>query len=264
MWHEPMLIYHSKEDKIEKLNAWGLAAWTLVLKDKEKIKENILELNPWDIILTYSDWLIETKSDTWENYWIDRLEKIFKKVAKLEKNPSKIYNYIIDDIKYFKKWAKFNDDMTMMILWRNSSKDIIEQKDRKDIVKELDLDWAPSKEELKKLKGKTKAEIEEELKEIERERKLKNILKTLDSLYYTWEILKLKQEAIRYIKEWFIDKKINNYLKKAIAKEQSYKIKLKEERMQNKYNILKQLLKKWDYETVIKEVENIIAKDWNI
>jgi hypothetical protein len=34
--------------------------------------------------------------------------------------------------------------------------------------------------------------------------------------------------------------------------------------MENKYNILKQLLKKWDYETVIKEVENIIAKDWNI
>ena len=264
MWHEAMLVYNSKEDKVEKINAGWLAAWTLVLKDVEKIKENILELNHWDILLTYSDWLIETKSGEWENYWIERLEKVFKKVAKLEKNPSKIYDYIIDDIKYFKKWAKFDDDMTMMLLGRNPSKDIIEEKDKKDIVKELDLDWAPSKEELRKIKGKTKAEIEEELKELEKERKLKNILKTLDSLYYTWEILKLKQEAIRYIKEWFIDKKINDYLKKAIAKEQSYKVKLKEERMENKYNILKQLLKKWDYETVIKEVENIIAKDWNI
>jgi hypothetical protein len=152
--------------------------------------------------------------------------------------------------------------MSMMILWRSKEKDIIE--DKKDLVKELNLDWAPSKEELRKIKGKTKIEIEEELKEIEKERKLKNILKNLDSLYYTGEILKLKQEAIRYIKDWFIDKKINDYLKKAIAKEQSYKVKLKQERMENKYNILKQLLKKWDYETVIKEVENIIAKDWNI
>jgi hypothetical protein len=75
--------------------------------------------------------------------------------------------------------------MTMMLLARNPSKDIIEEKDKKDIVKELDLDWAPSKEELRKIKGKTKAEIEEELKELEKERKLKNILKTLDSLYYT-------------------------------------------------------------------------------
>ena len=264
MWHEPMLIYNSKEDKIEKLNAGWLAAWTLILKDIEKIKEKVLELNHWDIVLTYSDWLIETKSSEWENYWIKRLEEVFKKVAKLEKNPSKIYDYIIDDVKYFKKGAKFDDDITMMLLGRNPNKDIIDDKDKKEVIKELDLDWAPSKDEIRKIKGRTKAEIEEELKELEKQRKLKNIIKNLDSLYYTWEILKLKQEAIRHIKKWFIDKRINNYLKKAIAQEQSYKVKLKEERMLNKYNVLKQLLKKWDYETVIKEVENIIAKDWNI
>jgi len=34
--------------------------------------------------------------------------------------------------------------------------------------------------------------------------------------------------------------------------------------MVNKYNILKQLEKKWDYNTVISEIEDIIAKDWNI
>ncbi len=264
MWHEPMLIFKSENNLVEKINAWWLAAWTIILKDINKIKEKELELKSWDILLTYSDWLIETKSQSGENYWIERLIEIFKKVASSEKKPTKIYDYIINDIKYFKQWAKFNDDMTMMILSRNTNKDIIDNKNKKEIVNELKLDWNPSKEELRKLKWKTKLEIEEELKELEKQRKLKNIIKTLDSLYYTWEILRLKQEAIRYIKEWFIDKKINNYLKKAIAKEQSYKVKLKQERMENKYNILKQLLKKWDYETVIKETENIIAKDWNI
>ncbi len=264
MWHEPMLIFKSENNLVEKINAWWLAAWTIILKDINKIKEKELELKSWDILLTYSDWLIETKSQSGENYWIERLIEIFKKVASSEKKPTKIYDYIINDIKYFKQWAKFNDDMTMMILSRNTNKNIIDNKNKKEIVNELKLDWNPSKEELRKLKWKTKLEIEEELKELEKQRKLKNIIKTLDSLYYTWEILRLKQEAIRYIKEWFIDKKINNYLKKAIAKEQSYKVKLKQERMENKYNILKQLLKKWDYETVIKETENIIAKDWNI
>ena len=262
MWHEPMLLYKAKENKVEKINAWWIAAWTLILKDPEKIKENQLEMQPWDILLSYSDWLIETKSKEQKNYWIDKLIEVFKTVAQSEKKPNKIYDYIINDIKYFKQWANFNDDITIMILWRNKNKDLV--KDKKDLVKELDLDWAPSKEELRKIKWKTKVEIEEELKELEKQRKLKNIIKNLDSLYYTWEILRLKQEAIKYIKEWFIDKKINNYLKKAIAKEQSYKVKLKEERMTNKYNILKHLLKKWDYQTVIKEVEDIIAKDWNI
>jgi len=264
MGHEPMLVYRAKEDKVEKINAWWLAAWTIVIKDKEKIKVQNLELQAWDVLLTYSDWLIETKWPKWEHYWIDRLTETFKRVAAWEKIPSKIYNYIIDDVKYFKQGAKFSDDMTMMILSRNTDKDVIEWRDKKEIIKEMDLDWVPSREELRKIKWKTKAEIEEELKELQKQRKLKNIIKTLDSLYYTGEILKLKEEAIRYIKEWFIDKKINDYLKKAIAKEQSYKIKQKEERMKNKYNILKELLKKWDYETVIKEAENIIAKDWNI
>ncbi len=264
MWHEPMLIYRAKEDKIEKINAWGLAAWVVLIENKEKIKIQKLELQDWDVLLTYSDWLIETKWPNEEHYWINKLIETFKKVAKFEKRPLKIYNYILDDLKYFKQWAKFNDDLTIMILSRNTDKDLIIWKDKKEIIKEMDLEWVPSKDDLRKLKGKTKAEIEEELKELQKQRKLKNIIKTLDNYYYTWEILRLKEAAIKYIKEWFIDKKINDYLKKAIAKEQSYKIKLKENRMLNKYNILKELLKKWDYETVIKETENIIAKDWNI
>jgi serine phosphatase RsbU (regulator of sigma subunit) len=44
------------------------------------------------------------------------LIEIFKKVSQSEKNPNKIYDYIIDDIKFFKQGAKFNDDMSMMIL----------------------------------------------------------------------------------------------------------------------------------------------------
>ena len=74
----------------------------------------------------------------------------------------------------------------------------------------------------------------------------------------------MKQEAIRFIKEWYIDKKINFYLKKAIANEEKYKIKQKEDRVKNKYNVLVELLKKDDLNTVIKEAEDIIWKDWNI
>jgi hypothetical protein len=120
------------------------------------------------------------------------------------------------------------------------------------------------KKELKKLEWKNKKEIEPELDKIKNERKLKNIIKNLDTLYYNWEFLELKQQSIRFIKDWFIDSKINFYLKKAIANEQKYKIRQKEKRIKDKYNVLKALIKKWDYETVIRESEDIILKDWNI
>ena len=52
-------------------------------------------------------------------------------------------------------------------------------------------------------------------------------------------------------------------MKKALENENKYKIEQKNIKMQNKYNVLIWLYKKWDYDTVIKEVEDIILKDWN-
>ena len=43
-----------------------------------------------------------------------------------------------------------------------------------------------------------------------------------------------------------------------------FKIKQKEQKMRDKYNVLLELYKKWDYETVINECSNIISKDWSI
>jgi hypothetical protein len=83
-------------------------------------------------------------------------------------------------------------------------------------------------------------------------------------LYNSWEILKLKQECIRYIKDWFIDKKINFYLKKALANEQTYKISQKNQKLEMKFKVLEELYKKWDFTSVIGEIEDVISKDWNI
>jgi hypothetical protein len=131
-------------------------------------------------------------------------------------------------------------------------------------LKDLSIKEWLEKRDIKRLIWKNKNEIEKELDNIKKERETKRVIKNLESLYYTWEILKLKQEAKRYINEWFIHKKINHFLKIAIDKENNYKIEQKNYKMINKYNILKQLDKKWDYNTVISETEDIIAKDWNI
>ena len=168
---------------------------------------------------------------------------------------------LIQELTTFKWWTKFLDDASILLLKREKERDLIKKWDI--LLKEIAEKEKLKKEEIKKLEWESRKEINKKLEEIRRQKETQRIIKVLWDLYYSWEILQLKQEAIRYIKEWYIDKKINNYLKKALENENKYKIEQKNIKMQNKYNVLMWLYKKWDYDTVIKEVEDIILKDWN-
>lgn len=262
MWHEPMLIYRSKTQTVEKVIAWWLAAWIRIIKNQSEIKVKDLELENGDLIITYSDWIVENKDDNWINYWIEGLKKAFKNIAKRESDIFKIYDYLIDDIKQFRWWSKFDDDASILLIKRDIKNDI--QDESSKYLQELKTKEGLSKSDIKKLQWKTIEDIDKNLQEIKKKKETERIIKTLESLYYTWEVLKLKQEAIRFIKEWYIDKKINFYLKKAIENETKYKIEQKNTKIVSKYNILQELLKKWDFDTVIKEIEEIISKDWKI
>lgn len=262
MWHEPLFVYRKKENKVEKIIPGWLAAGIRIIKDKNDLKVKNIRLDDWDILLTYSDWLIENKSLEWEYYWLEKLEESFKVVCEYENSIKNIYEYLINDVKLFRWWSAFDDDVSIIILKRDSTKDIVNEKDL--FIEDLKVKEKLDKTDLKRLKWKTKEEIEQELEVIRRKKETKRLVKTLENLYYTWEILKLKEEATRFIKDWYIDPKINFYLRKAIENEKAYRVEQKNQKMEIKYNILMELYKKWDYSAVIKEVEEIISKDWNI
>lgn len=262
LWHEPILIYRKESKKIEKIIPGWLAAWIRIIKNANDIK--VSEINMWesDILLTYSDWIIESKSLEWEFYSLNRLIETFEKIANYESDIKKIYDYIIKDAKHFRGWANFDDDLTLLLFKRDLNKDKID--DKEEFLRQIWEINTVSKTEIKKLKWITRKEIQEELEKIKEEKHMQSIIRQLEQLWLTWEILKLKSEARRYIKEGYIHTKINYYLKKAIDNQQKYKISLKEDRIKNKYNLMKEILKKWDYSTVIREAEDIISKDWNI
>jgi hypothetical protein len=172
-----------------------------------------------------------------------------------------IYNELINDVINFSWGSKFNDDLTIILIRRNQNKDLlVTDWELESVAKEI---WI-SKKDVRKFKWKSKDKIKEEIENIKKRNELKIIVWNLKTLYLTWEILKLKQESIRYIKEGFIHEKINFYLKKALDKEQEYKIQQKNEKITNKYNVLKSLYEKGDFETVAKECAEIIAKDGNL
>ena len=259
MWHEPMLFFKKSESSVDRIIPWGLAAWIRLIKNLTEIKVKHKDLDEWDSILMYSSSIIESKNAEWESYWLNRLKAAYIQVSQTEDSIKNIYDHIIRNVKEHMWEEQFTDDASILIVKRNTKKDIM---DDSDYLKELKAKEWLTNQDIKKLKWKTLEYIDKELIKIKKRKETKRIVKILENLYYTWEVLKLKQEAIRYIKEWFIDKKINKYLKKAINKEKSYKINQKNQKMSSRFNVLEQLLKKWDFKTVISEAEMIIWNDW--
>ena len=213
MGHEPMFIYRKKTKKIEKVIPGWLAAGIRMIKHVEDISEKVVEMDDNDILVTYSDGAVELKNIEGEFYGLDRLIKAIEDIAQVETDVRKIYAYIINDLKIFNGGASFDDDMTLLILQRNTKKDIIDEKD--EYLQKLSIKEWLNKKEKRSLAGKNKETIEKELEKIRKQKELEWIIKNLEWLYMTWEILKLKQEAIRFIKAGFIDKRINNFLKKS-------------------------------------------------
>lgn len=261
MWHEPMFLYRNEEKETIKVIPWWLAAWIRKFKDITKVIVKELEFWNNDIILTYSDWINEAKNSDWEMYWFPRLQKNFNDICKITTDLKKIYQYLIDTLIDFTNSHSFYDDVSIMLIKRESNRDIIDDKEK--IVEILTKEWL-EKNKINRIKWKTKEEINKEVNRMKKEKDLKNILKVLDWHYMTWEIPKLKQECIQHIKNWFIDKKINKYLKIALEKENWYKINQKNKKIINKLNMLEELYKRGEYEGVINECSNIISKDWNI
>ncbi len=262
MWHEAMFIYRHKTKKIEKVIPGGLAGWIRMMKTPDEVRVKEFDISHRDIILSYSDGIVESKSPEWEQFGHDRLQKAFMEVAQHERSLKKIYDYLVNDLQVHRSGSSFTDDVSLLLFSRNVEKDVVEEDSQ--YIQDISLREGIHGRALKKLEWKTKAEIQREIEKIKEEKEVERILKHLEWLFYTWEILKLKQECIRLIKKGHIHKKINFYLKKAIDNETKYKIEQKNQKMQNRYILLKELQKKWDNETVIREIEEIISKDGNL
>ncbi len=263
MWHEPIIIYRNQTKKVERVIWWWLAGGIRLIKKSEDIKPKTLELSDGDIVLTYSDGVLEAKGEEdGKLYGIERLENVFLRSAQTNTEIRDIYSDIIEDLKLYRWGTSFSDDTTILMFRRNALKDLLTAES--DEIAKIKAQEGLSKKDVRRLEWKTKKQLEEELLEIKKEKQVALIINILKWLYYTGEFLKLKQEATRYIKEGFIHKKINFYLKKAIENEEDYKIKQKNTKMENKYNVLLELYKKRDYNTVIQECNEIIAKDGNI
>jgi sigma-B regulation protein RsbU (phosphoserine phosphatase) len=88
------------------IGAFNFASWS----------ENSVELNEDDVVVIFTDGVVEAEKEDGQMYKEERLEVITKKLNNL--SPREISRGIMDDIREFIQGAPQSDDITMLILKR--------------------------------------------------------------------------------------------------------------------------------------------------
>lgn len=113
--HNPPIFYKSARNKVELLNPTGP-----VLGPSPEAKYYIESINIHlnDILVIYSDGVVEASNKNEEFYEEQRLINVIKKNK--DKNPKEIVYAILDDVIKFAKDGIYQDDKTLVVIKRTS------------------------------------------------------------------------------------------------------------------------------------------------
>jgi serine phosphatase RsbU (regulator of sigma subunit) len=261
--HDPMIFHHHKTGAIEKIIPGGLATGVRRLVNVGSIKLRELPMEDNDIFVGYTDGILEARNPRNELYGFERLSSsVHSGIKKSSGSPARLYESIMQDVQEFMGNGVFLDDVSIFIFKRNSSLDVITNKSELDaLLVELDNSQRTIKIDLH---GKTRAEIQEEIRKGKHRQELQLRLINMEQLYKIGELARLKQEITYCYKNGFIDDKMDFYLKKIIKNEDKVKSMKLEDRLERKYEMLKELYDKGEYAVVIREVYDVIYKNGNI
>lgn len=198
--HDPMYVYRRETGITEKIIPGGLALGVRPIVNTTSTKIRELDLATGDVLLGYTDGIIETKDSTNVMYGLPELEANFGREAKkFATNPTRLYEGIMKHVNDFRGAVPFQDDVSMFLFTRNTNKDIVSNRGELEaILKEMD-----AKKDIKEVnfKNKTREQVIEEVKKERYNRDLKIRLGRLDRLYRMAEFTKLKQEVSLYFRE---------------------------------------------------------------
>lgn len=112
--HPPPLLFNRLRKQFTELDADGLIVG---IRQDVQFEEKTVRLAEGDVILFYTDGLIEAENPDLEFFGLERIKTIFLEHA-LE-NPQVIIDAIFSALRQFCQTASFNDDVTLMVFkWR--------------------------------------------------------------------------------------------------------------------------------------------------
>lgn len=108
--HPPGILWRAQTSELVQLESGGMAVG--MFRD-ESYGSNDVTLEPGDVLLLYTDGIMETKNPAGEYYGIDRLRVFLSHAASM--SAEAILVALIEDATLFRGSAKQNDDITIVI-----------------------------------------------------------------------------------------------------------------------------------------------------
>lgn len=114
--HNPPMFFSQKFGSITLLNPTGPL---LGPAPNAKFETDSINFHKGDILVVFSDGIVESANDKYEFYGNERLKKII--MASVNKTPKEITAEILDDvIKFSTSDSRYQDDKTIVVIKRNS------------------------------------------------------------------------------------------------------------------------------------------------
>jgi len=118
--HPPVLFYHAKEQSVEEIKTKGIALG-LVESVKKRVEVKNLSLKANDVLVLYSDGIVEALNPKGKPYGLERLMKVVQGAGKDFYTAESIKNTIISDVFDYVGHDKVHeDDMTVLVIKRRS------------------------------------------------------------------------------------------------------------------------------------------------
>lgn len=117
--HEHVLVYHKGNGACEAIMSGGVALG-MVLDNSNLIKEQILNLQEGDLVVLYSDGIIEARNIDGELFGLERLKQSLIEYGP-EYGAEGVNYHIAKDVSDFMKDHRQDDDMTLIVMQVDSS-----------------------------------------------------------------------------------------------------------------------------------------------
>jgi phosphoserine phosphatase RsbU/P len=113
--HNPPMFYNKKFNNITLLNPTGPL---LGPAPNAKYETDSINFHKGDVLVIYSDGIVEAANDKYEFYGDESLQKII--LSKVEKTPKEIIAAILEDvIKFSTSESQYQDDKTIVVIKKN-------------------------------------------------------------------------------------------------------------------------------------------------
>ena len=113
--HVPALYYENVKHEVTLLEERGMGLGILRNSNYDKFVQNkTLSYHPDDILVLYTDGIMEAKNNKNEQFGIERLKTLLAKHK--EKNPTEIKEVIIQELMNFLNGIKLDDDYTLLVV----------------------------------------------------------------------------------------------------------------------------------------------------